>query len=210
MLTRKKDIYDKALHALAASIAVVVGLAGGIRGVNEIIANEINSSSTVSSGTVPIAKTLDFSEMRTNPDLYTFAEKEIRPAGYNKYSHILTNVIEKGYLQDVEDPVSLLTALLWVESSLEHYNPDGTVKRGDSGEIGIGQIMPSTTLDYPDLNVWTLEGNIEFASRYLDYNLGRCNNLSEALTAYNSGRCNYKNDYADRVMERLFWLQSFR
>ena len=45
---------------------------------------------------------------------------------------------------DGYNPVILAEALMETESRRNHYDSDGSVKRGGSGEIGIVQILPST------------------------------------------------------------------
>jgi len=42
----------------------------------------------------------------------------------------------------------LIEEILLCESGNKHYNPDGTIKKGKAGEIGIAQFMPETWREF--------------------------------------------------------------
>lgn len=59
-------------------------------------------------------------------------------------------------------PADYAVAIAITESNLNHYNPDGTVKRGGSGEYGIMQILPSTGEgNCPGYDFTDIDQNIE-------------------------------------------------
>ena len=105
------------------------------------------------------------------------------------------NVEEK--IREIEDrilnllpnyPENLLKGIAIVESGLNHCNPDGTVKRGSSGEYGIMQIMPDTGsgvgCSEDDLKDW--EKNIECGAEVLKskYDAGYTDNYDPYECGY--------------------------
>ncbi len=64
-----------------------------------------------------------------------------------------------------------LSGLFQVESRLQHYAPDGSVKRSYAGAIGIGQVMPGnggeSTIDSHRLDIWREADNMELGAQAL-------------------------------------------
>ena len=77
---------------------------------------------------------------------------------------------------DGYDPIKLAEAIMETESNRNHYNPDGSVKRGGAGEVGIMQILPSTGraacgMDAEELMDRIIQANLEnrvFFTGYVD------------------------------------------
>ena len=108
----------------------------------------------------------------------------------------------KGY-----DVLPLAEAIMETESGRNHYDSDGSVKRGDDGELGIMQILPSTGEAACGLNVeelMVLDNNVKCGLIYFSDALVTCHGEVEgALTNYNrgsSGNC-IAGDYSDRVIK---------
>ena len=80
-------------------------------------------------------------------------------------------------------PPEMLTALVWVES---RYCPQA---RGRDGEIGLGQVMPSTArgLGVDPKNLWDPWLNLDTAARYLAIQYRKFGRWELALAAYNAG-----------------------
>lgn len=83
-------------------------------------------------------------------------------------------------------PPDLALALARRESSLEHYNANGSVKRGAAGEFGLYQLMPATAREL-GVNPADPLQNIEGGLRYLRQQFDRFGDWSLALAAYNAG-----------------------
>ncbi|ADR37787.1 Lytic transglycosylase catalytic (plasmid) [Oceanithermus profundus DSM 14977] len=80
-------------------------------------------------------------------------------------------------------PPDMLAALVWVES---RYCPNA---RGKDGEIGLGQVLPSTARDLgvDPQKLWDPRLNLETAARYLAIQYRRFGRWELALAAYNAG-----------------------
>ena|SRR3989344_2496243 len=108
---------------------------------------------------------------------------------------------------DGYNPVILAEALMETESTRNHYDPDGSVKRGGSGEIGIVQILPSTGEAACGMSADELMGiqnNVACGMIYLSDALVTCKgNVIGALTNYNrgsSGQC-VTSGYSETVLK---------
>ena len=108
---------------------------------------------------------------------------------------------------------ALISAIIWTES---RGNPSVV---GNSGEIGLMQIMPTTAQMFGvyDKNaLFNPEINIKVGSNYLRYQLNRYNgNIQDAVAAYNAGTARkvgnrYINQkYVDKVIStynNLKWV----
>lgn len=80
-------------------------------------------------------------------------------------------------------PPEMLVALVWVES---RYCPQA---HGRDGEIGLGQILPSTALGMgvEPQRLWEPRLNLEVAARYLALQYRKFGRWELALAAYNAG-----------------------
>lgn len=79
-------------------------------------------------------------------------------------------------------PASLIGAMIMKESG---GNPDDV---GTSGEIGLMQMLPATAQEWGVTNLYDPLDNIRGGTRYIKYLLNKYNNnVTTALTAYNSG-----------------------
>jgi hypothetical protein len=69
-------------------------------------------------------------------------------------------------------PPEIALAVATDESRLCHWNPDGSIKRGSSGEYGVMQLMPATAsalgVDPTDVNQ-NIHGGVEFLSQLYDH-----------------------------------------
>lgn len=80
-------------------------------------------------------------------------------------------------LCETEIPKDLLRAVLWQESGWRQYNKDGSVFRGSSGEIGVGQLLPSTIRDRKGWSIalaknstfWNVQYSAWFLERKLEW-----------------------------------------
>lgn len=88
-------------------------------------------------------------------------------------------------------PPGLMVGLAWGESDGMHYHDTGAVVRGDSDEIGVFQIMPST--GRPGVDLFNLYQNINEACYLMRQLIDRYNredhpdSVAAALGAYNLG-----------------------
>ncbi len=136
---------------------------------------------------------------------------------YGKYRDYIDQTIGElpgtAPLKAVLNPHAFVAAIATEETSFEHYNPDGSVKRGSSGEYGIMQIMPieieaagkvCKDNDIVDSNkdLEDVLKNVRCGVHYLNQKLQDCGNiLEDAATAYNSGRCDSSDkSYGKRVI----------
>jgi soluble lytic murein transglycosylase-like protein len=77
----------------------------------------------------------------------------------------------------------LVYSLVWRES---RFCPDAL---GAKGEIGLGQVMPSTArfLGIPPQYLWDPDWNLYATAKYLRYLYDRYRDWEKALAAYNAG-----------------------
>jgi soluble lytic murein transglycosylase-like protein len=77
----------------------------------------------------------------------------------------------------------LVYSLVWRES---RFCPDAL---GAKGEIGLGQVMPSTArfLGIPPQYLWDPDWNLYATAKYLRYLYDRYRDWQKALAAYNAG-----------------------
>lgn len=79
---------------------------------------------------------------------------------------------------------NIFIAMLEQESGLRQYKNDGSLVVGGAGEIGIGQIKPSTAKDL-GIDPYDPYQNIEGAAKYLSQQLQTTGSYEKALAAYN-------------------------
>lgn len=105
-------------------------------------------------------------------------------------------------------PRDVFFGLIRTESGWSHTKSDGTILRGTAGELGLGQLKPSTAAE---LGVDPLDPyqNIEGSARYLSQQYHRFDgDITKALAAYNQGAVGSQTgvgisrglDYARRVL----------
>ncbi len=104
---------------------------------------------------------------------------------------------------------NIFIAMLEQESGLRQYKNDGSLVVGGAGEIGIGQIKPSTAKDL-GIDPYDPYQNIEGAAKYLAQQYARTGDYSAALAAYNQGYAGSQGkgkaagaNYASQVMARV-------
>lgn len=99
--------------------------------------------------------------------------------------------------RDYGIPENLFDALIEGESS---YNPYAV---GRLGEIGLGQLMPSTAAAL-GVDPWNPDENLTGAAKYLRQQFDASGNWRDALAAYKGGPGNYANpgpqSAADKVL----------
>lgn len=80
-------------------------------------------------------------------------------------------------------PRSVAVSLIWVES---RYCPRAV---GDKGEIGLGQVLPSTAraMGIDPRLLWDPDWNLYASMRYLRTQYDRFRSWERALAAYNAG-----------------------
>lgn len=104
---------------------------------------------------------------------------------------------------------NIFIAMLEQESGLQQYKSDGSLVVGGAGEIGIGQIKPSTAKDL-GIDPYDPYQNIEGAAKYLSQQLQATGSYEKALAAYNQGLAGSQGKgkaagerYASQVMARV-------
>lgn len=104
---------------------------------------------------------------------------------------------------------NIFIAMLEQESGLRQYDKNGNLIVGGAGEIGIGQIKPSTAKDL-GIDPYDPYQNIEGAAKYLAQQYARTGDYSTALAAYNQGYAGSQGKgkaagerYASQVMARV-------
>lgn len=104
---------------------------------------------------------------------------------------------------------NIFIAMLEQESGLRQYKSDGSLVVGGAGEIGIGQIKPSTAKDL-GIDPYDPYQNIEGAAKYLSQHLQKTGSYDKALAAYNQGLAGSQGKgkaagerYANQVMARV-------
>ena len=117
---------------------------------------------------------------------------KLRPTIDRETANEIAIAVADVSLQNDVDP-NLLLAIAWTESNL---NPDA---RGNAGEYGLFQIMPTwanelSFVDHPE-QLQEIETNVRAGGYiYTTYYGQLGNNKRLALTAYNRGLQNVKND----------------
>lgn len=104
---------------------------------------------------------------------------------------------------------NIFIAMLEQESGLRQYKNDGSLVVGGAGEIGIGQIKPSTAKDL-GIDPYDPYQNIEGAAKYLSQQLQATGSYEKALAAYNQGLAGSQGKgkaagerYANQVLARV-------
>lgn len=109
------------------------------------------------------------------------------PAGYVQYQSTVQSAADTYGV-----PVSILGGLIQQESGWNVAVPVGS-----AGEIGFGQIKPSTAGDL-GINPYDPVDNINGAAKYLSQQYQKFGNWSDALGAYNQGAGGYQGDGHDK------------
>ena len=81
-------------------------------------------------------------------------------------------------------PAELALAIAQRESGGCHWNPNGSVKVGSAGEIGVMQVRPTTA---PGVNLYDVNENIRAGVGYLAQMYQRFGDWTLAVQAYNCG-----------------------
>ena len=89
--------------------------------------------------------------------------------------------------QEENVPYDVFRRLIFAESSDQHFDKNGNVKRSPDGAMGYGQLMPKTAAML-GVNPLDPMENLRGAARYFKMNLDRFDgNVMLALSAYNAG-----------------------
>lgn len=95
-------------------------------------------------------------------------------------------------------PPGLFEGLIGHESGWKPYAV------GSAGEIGLGQVKPTTGEEVGIYNLYSPESNLEASARYLKKQFNKFGNWFDALRAYNRGPGDYTNPkgttYANAVL----------
>lgn len=97
-------------------------------------------------------------------DLHDYVEPE------KPYCYMLVVTVNRA-AQEYEIDVYWLWATLFVESHYNHFDDDWSLKRGSSGELGVGQIIPDGMKIKKRHDVTKLQGNVNCAAELLKFGL---------------------------------------
>jgi len=122
---------------------------------------------------------IELPEMVAPPDILNFVEEQ--------YVSDLVAEVNAAAAKHPTVPVELGWEVIRQESGFHHLRPNGTIKRGGSGEVGICQILIDGMAIKKCYNVWDRAENIECMFALLEYALDRGYSLERALGWYNSG-----------------------
>lgn len=126
------------------------------------------------------------------------AEQQVGAESYETYA---TKMAQKYGL----DP-SIFVSMLKIESGL-NQTKNGAILTGSAGELGIGQLKPSTAAEV-GVNPYNAYENIEGSAKYLKKQLDATGDYALALAAYNQGLAGSRGSgrsaglkYAERVLQ---------
>lgn len=102
--------------------------------------------------------------------------------------------------------VNWLWAILYQEGCYHHYTSNGSIKRGNSGELGVAQILPDAMKIKKAHDLYSLEGNIDCAAELLAYGLQESGDMWKATGWYNTGA--YCTNGYTRSVEREYVQQT--
>src|SRR3989344_2033448 len=190
------------LLTISVIVVVVVGVLVCVTGPLNVHADAIEIPPVSSELSPPVTDSPHMGsaseELVMPPDLMQFVEEQ--------YTHDLAievNVAAKEY----RATVALCWEVVRQEATFHHYDSDGEIKRGSSGEYGICQILVDGMAIKKRHNVQDRADNIRCMAELLSFALfERGYSLERALGWYNTGK-SVTNGYARKVAKAYrFWV----